>query len=192
MRCRNIISMLLAIILCSTQRLHAADLPLDKQVEFFLKVLKFDRTAMGKAGDIIRVAIVYDANNGTPSDLVSQIDDILYAKTTSGESIGDKKLNYSLFSFASKAQFEQQLHSFQISAFFIMPGNDKNVELISEVAKASGIITFSGVEGYMSRGVAVGVKDVEGKPKIVVHLPMAKEQGADLDANLLKLADIIK
>ena len=192
MRSNHFIYLLVFLFFSTVFSLRAAELPLDKQIDFFLKVLKFDRNVMDRPGDKIRVGIIYGGNNGTPSNLVSQIDDILYNKSVAEEKVGEKILTHSLLAFTSRANFEQQLKLFQISAFFIMPGNDSNVAEISDIAKQAGIITFTGVPQYVVDGIAVCVKDVDGKAKIIVNLPLAKEQGADLNANLLKMAEVLK
>ena len=117
MRLAHRLCIIILTILCSSQILQAAELPLDKQVEFFLKVLKFDRTAMGREGSSLRVGVVYAGNDGTPATLLTQIDDILYEKSVAGEKVGEKSLTHSLLGFTSRANFEQQLKLFQIQFY---------------------------------------------------------------------------
>ena len=60
------------------------------------------------------------------------------------------------------------------------------------IATEKSLLTFASDINYISKGLAVTVEEFEGKPKIVIDLKNAKDQGADFKAALLKIARVIQ
>jgi hypothetical protein len=63
-------------------------------------------------------------------------------------------------------------------------------QLLSGVAAAQ-TLTMSGTQGYVERGIAVGLELRGSKPIIRINLAAARAQGADFSSQLLKLAEIV-
>jgi hypothetical protein len=51
---------------------------------------------------------------------------------------------------------------------------------------------MSGVPRHVASGLALGVGLRGGRPRILVHVEASRLEGADLSAELLKLAEIVK
>ncbi|MCP4219175.1 MAG: YfiR family protein, partial [bacterium] len=67
-----------------------------------------------------------------------------------------------------------------------------NYEAAAGTAKSNGTLIFCNDENYVEGGgAAVSFKVVSGKPKIVINLKNAKEQGTDFPANFLKITVVV-
>ena len=58
--------------------------------------------------------------------------------------------------------------------------------------RKSPITTVTGVPDYVRRGVAVGIGMAQNKPKVLINLPSSRSEGSDFDANLLRIATVLK
>ena len=70
-------------------------------------------------------------------------------------------------------------------------GLEHVVSTIAKTAINSRIGTFCRDRASVASGIAVGVVEKDGKPKIVINRSAAKGQGMDLPSALLRLADIL-
>ncbi len=67
-----------------------------------------------------------------------------------------------------------------------------SVDSICRSAKKSGAATVTGVPEFVRMGVALGVKlSPSRRPKIMVNLEAAREEGIDLPAAILKIAEVV-
>jgi YfiR/HmsC-like len=65
------------------------------------------------------------------------------------------------------------------------------VEDVVLLARSSQITTLTGVPRYVETGCAIGL-DLKGdRPHILINLAASRAEGADLNAQLLKLARLV-
>ena len=63
---------------------------------------------------------------------------------------------------------------------------------ISATARDKQVLSFTGNEAAVTAGLSIGFVARGGKPAVLVNLPAAKAAGADLDAALLRVAEVIR
>ena len=166
--------------------------PEAQQADLLLKVMNYDRAMSKRSEDVIRIGIIYNEANTESMSTWEKVGDSLFDLIAAGKKVGNKKITFSGLQYTTESGLEQMASSLGVAVFYVMPGNTQNLQAISNVAKRIGVLTYSGVKEYIANGVASGVEMVEGKAKIVIHLPKAKEQGASFRAELLKLARVIQ
>jgi hypothetical protein len=54
------------------------------------------------------------------------------------------------------------------------------------------VVSSSGVESMVRRGLSIGFVERDGRPALLINLPSTKAEGADLDAAVLRLAEVIR
>jgi len=163
----------------------------DVQVDYLIKILKYNKSVTETPGDEVRVGIIY-ANNTESTQYYQAFDDALFEKVKAKEAIVGKKLNYSGILFSSEDKFQKDLQSLKFSVFLIIDGNDNNLLSICKVAQQQGILTFSGVKRYLNNGVTSGVENIDGQNKVVINLNSANSEGASFKAELLNIAKVIR
>jgi hypothetical protein len=67
-----------------------------------------------------------------------------------------------------------------------------DLRIVTSISRQAGVRTVTGVPRYVEGGLGIGI-DLKGeRPEIVVNLAASRAEGADLDAQLLKLARIVR
>jgi hypothetical protein len=96
--------------------------------------------------------------------------------------------------FTSGDALSSSIKTNAISVIYIAPGNSNNISAITQASQSGKILTITGVPDYVEKGLSVGIglKADDNKPEIIINLPISKAEGSDFDANLLKLARVIK
>jgi hypothetical protein len=74
----------------------------------------------------------------------------------------------------------------------VTPLRAADLRLLMAAARTSRITTVTGVPEYVETGLAIGIGVKGERPEIVINLTASRAEGADLDAQLLKLARIVK
>jgi len=76
---------------------------------------------------------------------------------------------------------------------YVGPDAEVSVQEVRALAKRTGAVTVTGVSELVEQGIALGVKlSPSHRPKILVNLPAAREQGIDLPAAVLAIAEVIE
>jgi hypothetical protein len=73
----------------------------------------------------------------------------------------------------------------------MMPGLDAELTAIASALQGVPILTVGADADDVPGGLALGFALVEGKPKIVINLDVARAQQVDFSASLLKLSDVV-
>lgn len=67
----------------------------------------------------------------------------------------------------------------------------KDIDRVITLTRKLNVITITGVESYVRRGVALGAVLRDDRPGVLIHYSGAKASGADFSTQLLQLAEII-
>jgi len=149
----------------------AQDVPVNLQVKLMLKILSMDRN-FERFGDPIKV--------GTSDDkLLKELEAIKGSLQVKGRNFIPEKMS----STADIPNYK---------VIYIGKNWSSNYSDASAKAAAAKCLMFCEVEqGVLTGGGAVSFKVVEGKPKIVINLENAKNQGTDFPANFLKVTVVV-
>lgn len=160
------------------------------QVPILMKVLAYDRQFDAKAGAGLTIGILYAPSDSASSKATGQISDTLYG--FAGKTVRKVPIKYFQVEYTNAADLEAFVKAKGINAFYVAPGLDKALAAILKLAQARGITTLTGVPEYVKRGVSVGVGMGADKPQILINLASAKSEGSEFDANLLRIATVLR
>ncbi len=152
-----------------------------------MKVLTYDR-ALGRngSGEVV-VGVVFDAANPASQRARELVGGAMRNVTTlAGRGVRVVELE------ATAALEPQALKAQQLSAIYITPGLDRHLPGLVAAAARSHVTTLGETDDYARSGVAVAVANADGRPALLVNLPAARQEGADLQSSLLRLATVIQ
>lgn len=188
--CRGVVCVLLLLLPLSTT---AQDMPVPAhiQVPIILKILSFDRNFTQKMASGLRIAIVY-----TPQDPVShqaQRDVARALDQYAAVTIKKRPITYTSLAYRTAQRLDEIAADDNINVFYITPGNTAHLQALLRVSQTHQITTVTGVPDYVKQGVAVGVGVKKNrKPRLLINLPASKSEGSAFDANVLRLATVLK
>jgi len=158
----------------------------DRQVQILLKVLTYDRQFEAKAGQRLKIGIVYVAGDAASEKAADEI-------ATTLKSYGDKPIkkipfSYVMIDYTTPAAVEHKVKAEGIGLLYVAPGNTRNLADLTRISQQHKITTATGVLDYVSKGVAIGVGIERDKPRIHINLASCKSEGSEFDASLLQIA----
>ncbi len=164
------------------------DVPMDVQVQILLKVLAFDRKLAVRAPQALVVGVAYQGGNR--SSLVAR-DEAVRALRAQPAPAGSGALRVVAIDLDDTSLAEA--HAKQaLTHLYVAPLRATDVGAIATWARGAGVTTMTGVARYVSDGLALGVGLRGGRPRILVNVEASRLEGADLSAELLKLAEIVR
>ncbi len=152
-----------------------------------MKVLSYDR-ALGRngSGEVV-VGVVFDAATPASEQARELVGGAMRNVTTlagRGVRVIDLEATAALEPQALKAQ--------QLAAIYITPGLARHLPGLVAAAARSQVTTLGETDEYARGGVAVAVENTNGRPSLLINLPAARREGADLQSSLLHLATVIQ
>ena len=164
--------------------------PIEVQHPLFLKILSYDRKLSSRVGSEIVFGIAYQ-DRYRPS--VAARDELVRVmETTPVRSVKDIPVRYVSIELSTPEALARSLEEHHIDVLYVCPLRAFESEAVASQSRLAGITTLTGMPAYVEAGLAIGVDLKDGRPEILVNLPAAKAEGAELSAQLLKLARIVK
>jgi hypothetical protein len=74
----------------------------------------------------------------------------------------------------------------------VTPLRSVDISGVAIAARLAGALSVSGVPAYVAEGLVVSVRLTNDRPKLIVNLTAMRASGADLPAELLKLAQVVR
>lgn len=156
------------------------------QASVLLKALEFDRSVEAESGDFV-IAVMWNRSNKSSEawslDMQKAFEG---SKTFRQRTIRVTRIE------AGQGELKKSLEAAKASAVYLAPGTESVASEVCAIAKEASLATLGASRDLAKECVAVTVVLEDRKPKIVVNLPRSKEQGMDLGANLLRLAEVIR
>lgn len=169
---------------------QAVDLPARNQALLLLRVLVYDRNLKGRAGDAVRVAVVYrsgDASSEAERDaLMAAYQEVAREVVAQGLPVKVEAL-----AWRDAADFAARLGQRRFAAVHAGRGLAAVVEELARAARKSQSLTFAPAREMVSAGLAVGLVFRGDRAGLVVNLGAARAEGAELDPALLQLAEVL-
>lgn len=185
----RILGLVTAVLLVLGPPLVAQEMavPVEVQLPLFLKILTFDRSL---GAPPLVLGVVYQGKYRTSADVADRV-----RQTTKGAlspGAGAQPLRVVLLDIDEVGDLSEALSRLHVRVVYVSPLRAVAIRSISDVTRRAGIRTLTGVPGYVDDGLGIGI-DLKGdRPEIVVNLEASRAEGADLDAQLLKLARIVR
>jgi hypothetical protein len=168
---RNRLVLLVIALLAAGTIISAQDVPINVQVKLILKILSMDRN-FSRFGDPIKI--------GTSSDeFLQELTAIKGKLTVKGKDFVVEKIA----SLDNVANYK---------VVYLGKNWVANYKAVSQVASQNQCLVFcEEAAGVKEGGGAVSFIVVEEKPKIVVNVVNAKNQGTDFPAGFLKITVVV-
>lgn len=185
-------TVLLGISPSSSQTYTAEDemqVPVELQLNIFVKVLKFDRALEEKKKDEIVLGILYHAR---VRESYLAKDQLIEAIRATQPSVQGRPIRAVPLTVTTPEELEAAIVEHGLDLLYVGPVRAMNVRRFTPVTRARSVLTLTGVPQFVQDGVAIGIGLAGDKPEIIVNMESARSEGANLQARLLNLARIIE
>ena len=188
---RRIASALTAISAALVFEVALADdiaVPVDLQATLLAKVIPYDRNLQERAGDRVRTLLVGKSKDPTSMPFIRQ----MYQALGEIDRFGSYPHDEQIVEYTGAAALAEKCKNERISIVYLGPGLHDDIDAIRTAIEPLSILTVSANPEEVLRGVVLGFDLVQGKPKLVIHLPQARKQRVNLSSELLKLMRIVE
>jgi hypothetical protein len=163
--------------------------PVSLQMELLLKVASYDKNLKQRAGDRVRVAVVFkqdDADStryaGQALKALSEVEDV------SGMRVEPLSLIYT-----DAPGLARYTREGGVAVLYVAPGfGDGDLDAIAQALDGLSVLSAGALPKYTLRGLVLGFDLAGGKPKLWVHLERARRQRVELSSSVLKLMKVIE
>jgi hypothetical protein len=179
------------LLLAARVAFAEGEVTLVQQAVLLLKILKFDRALEKRAGDsdTATIAVIYLENDPDSEAVRAEIQTTLEAATHTVKLPVPVKIVRIPY---SASRIEKDLAAANPVAAYVAPGLEAQTAALSQATRKQGALTFSSDEPSVRAGLSVGLVVRRDRPALLVNLPAAKAEGADLSSDLLRLAEVIR
>jgi hypothetical protein len=190
---RAAVGLLVIGLVLGAGRARAEQLPPKNQALLLLRILAYDGN-LGKRAEekLVTVLVVYRKDSAESERSARGI----YAELQELEettSVGGRRMKAMLVPYVPKT-FDADTSKGKVgkvAGLYLASGLDDSLDAIAKITRPRSMLSFTGIEAYSSTvGIVLTVRD--GKSAILVNLPVTREEGAHLDAALLKVAKVVK
>lgn len=164
------------------------ELPVSLQMSLFAKVATFDRSLRTETTARPVLAVAYQS--GYRQSAAARLE-VERAITQGSLSLNGVPLVAAFIDLDSETMAAGLARSGALIVYVAPLRGLRITELVSQIREAR-VLSVTGVVSYVADGIAVGVRLIADRPKIVVNVTAAREAGADLSAELLKLSQVLK
>jgi YfiR/HmsC-like len=177
---------MLALLLVPATARAGELVPPDLAAKTLLRALAYDRGLKGRGATEVVVAVLSKEGHGSGDGAAF----LAALKALGNVTVQDLPLKVVALGAASGAEASSKVVEARAQVLYVGDGFARaEVEVVQTAAAKAQCITTYRTPDY-EEVLALGVLPREGKMKIVVKLAAAKAAGADLDAQLLKLAQV--
>ncbi len=186
---RKRLGLLLSLIFLfpSIKNVEASDnnIPVEMQAAIFLKALSYDKTITNSNQSQINIGIIVNPESNKSK---SNKDNFIENINSSKSGISTKSIN----TFSVNISSINDMKKYNLNILYLTPDLG-SLEEVSKIAKENKTLTWSSDPKNVRNGFAsMGVMNKNNRPKIIVNLKNAKQEGHEISSQLLKLSEIIE
>ena len=157
-----------------------------------LRILAYDRNVKARSnGKSAPVLIVYQEGNPSSESVQSDVQNAL-EDLAGGVAVAGLHPEVVALAYHSAADLEAKVAATRPVAMFVCTGLSDVVPALSAVARKRSVLTLTLTTTYLKAGLSVGLSRGEDRVNILVNLPATRAEGVDLDAALLRLAEVYR
>ena len=165
-------------------------LPVKVRVAILFKTLTYDLNLKSRCPGGLHIGVVGRIGNENSLSIAKEtIEEI---KANSGKKVKGLSISVEPVIVAGLDGIKKAVDEKEINLLYLSPGMTNLLDPIIKYAAQNKIVLLTGEGEQVKQGVAVGAVLRDKKPKILVHLKSAGEQGAKFDARLLRLIEVVK
>lgn len=165
------------------------EMPPQLRAVMMLKVLNYDRSLGTRVADTVNVGVLARSVEADPycSRLMVALQDGATKANLAG-----KPTRIVALPFTTPADLEARLTREPMGGLFVCPSVEDQVAAIAGITRKRHVLSFSGSDAAVRAGLGVGLFLREQRPVILVNLAVTRAEGADLDAALLRISEVLK
>jgi hypothetical protein len=164
-------------------------LPAGIQTILLLRTLTFERNLSSRAGMQATIALAYNPKDAGSEAEMQQMFEALSARA---KVVKLWNLPVALVAIKVDAHGVDKALSGQISVLYVCAGLGDLLGRLSANARSRQILTVTGTEEYVKKGVSVGLVRRGDKAKLLINLPSVHAEGAEIDSSLLAITELIR
>jgi hypothetical protein len=186
-RVHGIAALLAFVLVVGVGNAASADAADDRRALVVLRVLAYDNHLGERAGDEVRIIIVYPAGDGGAAERARWTAAFTTARKLKVEG---RPVVVTAHKFETASALDNALRDLRAAALFACDGLAKAIAVgdLANVTRANKVLSFSTREREVVKGLAIGIVPGSERDEIVVNVRAAAAEGAKLDAGLLQLA----
>lgn len=165
-----------------------ADLAPEIRAALMVKILQYDRATVKRTGGAV---LVVAGRAGAPDDTCALMAKALQ-EAARHVPAGGAPVRVTSGKAGSPAGLEALLVNESATALYLCPSLEPAVTDLAPVTRKLRVITFSGSEAAARAGVSVAVFPRGARPVVAIHLAHAREEGAEFDADLLRVSEVTR
>ena len=166
--------------------------PIGVQIQIMVKVLNFDRRLPERLGGRLTVGVLYQSRYRTSANVGEEVCRTVMGLPQSAlGSLQSLQISCIAIDLDEAPDVAAALKRERVQVLYVSPLRAYRLEDLVAVTRAAQITTLTGVPRYVEGGLAIGVDMKGDRPEIVVNLAASRAEGADLNAQLLKLARVV-
>lgn len=164
-----------------------ADAADDRRALVMLRVLAYDNHLAERAGDEVRIVIVYPAGDGGAAERARWTAAFASARKLK---LDGRPVVVSAHKFETASALGDALRDVHAVALVACEGLARAIAIgdLAAVTRANKVLSFSTREREVVKGLAVGIVPGQSRDEIVVNVRAATAEGVKFDAGLLQLA----
>jgi hypothetical protein len=182
------VAVVVAVGLVGPARADATD---DRRALVMLRVLAYDNHLHERAGDEVRIVIVYPAGDRGAAENTRWTAAFANASKLK---VDGRSVVVAPHRFESAKLLARALSDQHTAALFACDGLTKAIAVaeLTALTRAHQALSFSTRESEVVSGIAIGVVPGAERDELVVNLPAATAEGVKFDAGLLQLARTVE
>lgn len=165
------------------------NVPIKVQYPLFLKILTFDRELEKRSDKEIVIGIVYQGKYNKSVMAMKEMAEVI--ESSSIKEIKEMSIQYVPINL-DKQNLTAVAKGSGINLLYITPLRAYELQDILKISRQNQWLTMSGVADYVEKGLSVGLTLKGKKPQILINIKASREEGANFNSQLLKLARIVR
>jgi hypothetical protein len=180
----------LAALLGAGTAARADALPPRQRALLLLRILVYDRNLATRAPGDVLVAIVYRPGDpGSEAERDALLD--AFESVAGDVVVAGRRVRATALAWRGASDLESRLAELRPAAAFVTAALAKDAGEVARATRRRATLSAAGSREMVEAGIAIGVVNLGRRAGLVVNVAAAREEGADLDAALLALAEVI-
>jgi hypothetical protein len=162
--------------------------PVPLQMDLLVKVAGYDRNLPARARGVVRAVVLMKREHAQAKLIGEQA-----LRALEGKSVNNLPTEASGYVFNDGPDLAERVQNGRTSILYAAPGfGARELATIARSLSGLSVLSSGATLELVQAAVALGFDLVSGKPKLLVNLRRAKEQGVDLSSQVLKLAKVLE
>ncbi len=159
-------------------------------IKVLMSALTYERSLQHSDADALHIGVLFDPGNGdsliTSTGVLSALE-----RQTREMTFRGRPVIVSGIPLVDSPRMRKAIEA-GIHVLYLTDGiSETKLARVLVLTRELKIISVTGVEAYVRRGVTLGAVVKEGRPHVLIHYGAAQAEGAEFSSQLLQLAEII-